>query len=256
MKVLLIQSRQDARKAEMERAGYREVLADLADLEYVSALDITHSWDDPRAFIGERAAIIIGGSGDFDIDGGRDEADEARNISREIVTRLEPLVTYCIEYGVPLMGICFGHQVVAEMRGGSVTHDHSQNKVGTFDVTLTEEGKRDPIFGALPERFLAQYVHKDSVTSLPHGARILVTGDRCNFGALRYGMSVYTTQFHPELNAKRFQQSLAHAPGYVPEGSNVASLIRESSEASMIIPRFVEMVPRPAGRTSLTSLVS
>lgn len=240
--VLVIQSRVRQEMIDAEREEYRRSAGEGVALSFASTLDVARDWENPAGILEGVDGVILGGSGEFDLHGGRSEDDPARLTSREIVARIKTFVLYLIENDLPLLGVCYGHQLVAEMHGGNVTNDHSQKKVGTFDVHLTEEGARDPLFSRLPKDFAAQYGHKDSVTTMPHGATLLAVGESCRFSALRYGTRIYTTQFHPELRAEDVAWKLANSPGYLPEGVSVESLVRDSSEASRLIPLFVERV--------------
>jgi GMP synthase (glutamine-hydrolysing) len=128
------------------------------------------------------------------------------------------------------------------MCGGYVSHDESQNKAGSFDVVLTADGLTDRLFSALPDTFVAQYGHKDSVTSLPRGATLLAQGPACRFSALRYGRSVYSVQFHPELDADGVMSRIRNTVGYLPAGVDPCSVVRPSPHASRIVPLFVECI--------------
>ncbi len=241
-KILLIQSRKNPTVIALEEAEYRTALGERAELLCVSSLDITISWNEPEKMLSGIDGVLIGGSGDFDFDGGRADDDEARVISREIVERLRPLVLFILEHDIPLFGVCYGHQIVAEVLGVKVLHDKAQTKIGTFPISLTEEGKRDALFGDMPETFMAQYGHKDSVSALPQGATLLASSVQCNGSALRYGNHVYTVQFHPESTAEGMAQKLSNSPGYLPEGVTAESIIKPSAEASTLIPKFVERI--------------
>ncbi len=240
-KILLIQSRERADLMASERRNFERAMRGVAQLDCMSAVDESLAWENPEGLVGGYNGVIFGGSAEFDIHGGRDEADPARLASMRIIARVRILMEYMKSVGKPVLGICFGHQLIAEVYGGNVTHDHSQKKCGTYEVSLTEEGKRDPLFANMPQVFAAQYAHKDSVTSLPEGAIQLADGSACRFSALRYGSSIYTMQFHPELEPAEHIVSLNRC-GYLPEGVKAESVVRESPEVSRIIPLWLERI--------------
>ncbi len=241
-RILLIQSRERSESLVSERSNFERALKGLAELDCLSALDSKIAHTAPSDLIDPYDAFIFGGSAEFDIHGGREDRDPARLMSMIILSRVRMFMTYARAAGKPVLGICFGHQLIAEVYGGCVTHDCSQKKCGTYEVSLTEEGKRDKFFKNLPEKFFAQYAHRDSVTSLPEGAVQLADGAACRFSALRYDSCVYTMQFHPELGAAENIASLRRSVGYVPEGVEPESLVRESLEASQIIPLWFKYV--------------
>lgn len=241
-RILVIQSRGRQDMIDSERAEYIEASKGLAEVDFESALNVTRSWEEPADIVKGYDAVILGGSGEFDLHGGRSEDDPARMGAREIIARIRPFVGHIFANNIPVLGICFGHQLIADMHGGNVSNDPAQKKVGTFEVTRTEEGEKDPLFSSLPRNFLAQYGHKDSLTSLPTGATLLAIGPACKFSALRYGPKAYTVQFHPELTAKDVAWKLDNSPGYLPEGVSADSIVKESPEASQIIPLFIERI--------------
>jgi GMP synthase (glutamine-hydrolysing) len=140
-------------------------------------------------------------------------------MSMIILGRSRNIVRYATDAGLPILGVCFGHQIIGEMHGGMVSNDREQAKMGSYEVSLTEEGKRDALFGDLPETFYAQYAHKDSVTNLPEGATLLASSPVCKFAALRYGPSIYTMQFHPEV--EKFRMGPQHPS---PESAQLVQL--------------------------------
>lgn len=243
-KILLVQSRQNLDSAAAEQEHFRRALGGAAELDALSVLDERLAWTTPDEIIEEYGGVIFGGSGDFDLHGGRDQKDPLRLMAMIILTRVRALISYVLAEQKPTLGVCFGHQLIGQMRGGEVENDLSQAKVGTHDVARTDAGKDDPLFKHLPDVFAAQYGHHDSITKEPEGAVVLASGAQCRFAALRYGKVVYTTQFHPELSAADSEARLAAHPDYLPQGVEREGLFRDSSEASKIIPLWVEHIVR------------
>ena len=219
----MVQSRITPERVERERGNFARALDGAAELGFLSALDERFEWETPQEFLAGYDGVIFGGSSDFDFHGGRPESDPVRATSMQILDRTRPLVAHAFDIGLPVLGVCFGHQIIGNMHGGNVHNDKQQNKFGGHEVHLTEEGQRDPLFKRLPKSFIAQYAHKDSVTDLPEGAMLLATGPSCRFSALRYGDRAYTVQFHPEI--ERMTGATTH-----------------SEEAYEILPLWVEHI--------------
>ena len=98
----------------------------------------------------------------------------------------------------PVLGICLGSQLMARAFGGE-NHLGIAREFGWCEVDLTEEGRRDPVFSALPARFPIAEWHSDTFT-LPEGAVRLATNSVAPNQAFRVGRASYATQFHFEAS--------------------------------------------------------
>jgi GMP synthase-like glutamine amidotransferase len=232
-KILLIQSRVNNERIENERASYRRAVGEKFELDYLSALDERLSWTKPEELLKDYVGVIFGGSSDFDFDGGRSSGDPVRLISMIILSRVKMLVKYAIAGNIPILGICYGHQIIANMRGGEVSKDSAQGKRGSYEIALTADGKKDAVFSNLPLNFFAQYDHKDSVSRLPEGTTLLASAPNCRFAVLHYGKNVYTMQFHPEVERLHYIGNYEH---------------HDSPHASRIIQLWLEKIVKPHSR--------
>ncbi len=159
-----------------------------------------------KALLEDVDAIFIGGAGAYSV------ADE-----HPWMPALIDLLHEIYRRNIPLFGSCWGHQLIARAYGGTVIHDPEHTEVGCFDVILTREGKRDPLFCHLPERFPTLMGHQDRVATLPPEALELAYSDTLPYQVIRMkGKPIYGTQFHSELNAacerKRILTYRAHYP--------------------------------------------
>ncbi len=100
-----------------------------------------------------------------------------------------------------VLGICLGSQLLAEALGGSVGRTDAP-EIGWTRIELTDEGRDDRVFGALPETFDAMQWHGDAWT-LPPGARLVATSAGCPTQAFTFGDRVRAVQFHPEFTFDR-----------------------------------------------------
>jgi len=226
VKILVVQSRTRPERIERERENFTRTIGDTAEVEFLSALDEKLAWKSPEQFLRDSDGVILGGSSDFDFNGGREEKDPARLVSFIILSRVKNFISYALKEEMPLLGVCFGHQMIAEMNGGKVSNDKEQTKFGSYEIALTKEGMRDPLFSKLPPSFFAQYSHKDSVTELPKGSVLLADAPNCRFAALRYGKKAYTVQFHPEVERNSLEKGPHH----------------DSPEASRIVPLWIDLI--------------
>ncbi len=108
----------------------------------------------------------------------------------------------------PFMGCCYGLGILAAHLGGEVSKAQFGEPVGPSTCHLTEDGARDPLTTGLEPTFDAFVGHKEAVQALPDGCVHLLASDPCPFQMIRWGQNVYATQFHPEADAKDFEQRI------------------------------------------------
>ena len=112
---------------------------------------------------------------------------------------------------MPFLGVCLGHQLLADALGGEVAAMHSP-EVGILDVELTGEGRRDLVLGSAPASFKALQWHGAEVARLPPGGVVLARSPACPVQAFRVGDSAFGIQYHVELT-----DATVHQWGVIPE---------------------------------------
>ena len=141
--------------------------------------------------------------------------------SRHSVTEREPWadalaawVRSAHQAALPILGVCYGHQLLAHALGGRVTRNPSGYEIGTVRIDLTEAGLADPLLGALApgERSLRfNAIHEDAVAELPEGATVLATNAATAVQAFAVGPNILAVQFHPEFDEGVMRLYLVHA---------------------------------------------
>ena len=151
--------------------------------------------------------------------------------------------------GLPLFGICYGHQLIAHALGGEVGPNEVGREMGTVRIHLHPEAYDDPLFAGLASPFAAQATHLQSVLRPPAGATVLAHNDHDACHAFRWGEVAWGVQFHPEFSA-------GHMRGYIRArhdalareqrcGKQLASEVHAAPQARKILRRFIAYARRP-----------
>ena len=87
-------------------------------------------------------------------------------------------VKQAVEADIPLLGVCYGHQLLAHAMGGVVGDNPDGKAFGTVAIRLNQRGRQDTLFEGSPETFAAHVCHSQSVLQLPVGATLLASSGR------------------------------------------------------------------------------
>lgn len=154
--------------------------------------------------LGDYAGVIVGG-GPGCIS---DSAAEKSAMDARIEAQIMGLMPEIIARDHPFMGCCYGLGILAHHLGGTVSKARYGEPVGPADCRLTPEAAKDPLTAGLQDAFQAFVGHKEAVQALPPDCTHLVTSDTCPIQMIRHGRNVYATQFHPEADARDFEERI------------------------------------------------
>jgi GMP synthase (glutamine-hydrolysing) len=191
------------------------------------------------------SGIVIGG-GPWNVSDPDDLKDDDQ---RRGEARLRDLAVQVVAADFPTLGACYGVGTLGTLAGGVVDRQWSE-PIGAVTVTLTPEGRADPLLGELPATFDAFLGHKEAVSTLPRGAVLLASSPTCPVQAFRLGERVYATQFHPELDVTGLVTRIETYRdfGYFEPGEceELIRLARAAvvTEPPRILARFVELFGR------------
>lgn len=120
-------------------------------------------------------------------------------LQHDYLRRLFEFMAETVRFNIPLLGVCFGGQMLAHVMGARVD-PNEQKEIGIFKERLTEAGASDPLFAGFDNEFEVFQWHGDTFR-IPHGATPLVEGVTCKNQAFRRGRAV-AIQFHVEPKAE------------------------------------------------------
>jgi GMP synthase (glutamine-hydrolysing) len=151
-----------------------------------------------------------------------------------------------VRAGTPVLGICYGHQLLAHALGGRVGRNPRGREIGTVELRLVPEARRDALLGGLPEATHAHTTHVESVLELPPGATRLAASGADPHQAFAIGPRAWGVQFHPEFDADVMRGYLEGRRDVLRDegvdADRLLALVRETPEAGSLLRRFAALL--------------
>lgn len=159
---------------------------------------------------------------------------------------IENWIPSLLDADIPLLGICYGHQLLARAAGGEVGYHPHGKEIGTVEVELLPAAALDLLFQNLPGPFLAHATHAQTVLRLPPGATRLAGNSFEPNHAFALGGCAWGVQFHPEYSAAIMRGYIqAQARSLETAGKAVVALlagVTETPAAAAVLRNFATFV--------------
>ena len=195
-------------------------------LDAGAQLDVRQPWRGealPESLTGHAGLLVLGGSM-----GAGDDADHPW------LPATRALLRQASDAGVPTLGICLGHQLLARATGGRIDRHVAGRHCALSPVGWTAEAPADPLFGPLatswPDYDEAVAVHwnVDVVSSPPPGAVALAYASNGSLQVMRVAPAAWGIQSHPEVGARILAEWAADEP---PEDTRAHALVAAAEAA-------------------------
>jgi len=151
-----------------------------------------------------------------------------------------------VKKDIPILGVCYGHQLLAHALGGRAGPNPAGRQIGTVITQLIDAYTEDPLLGNLPQTFPSQTSHSEVVLELPPGARRLASSPLDHNFAIRFAEKVWGVQFHPEFSRPVMSEYIRYRSDAIrEEGLNPEQLlgkITDTVEANSVLRIFAEML--------------
>ena len=159
-----------------------------------------------------------------------------------------------VRYTTPVLGICYGHQLLAHALGGRVGPNPRGRQIGTVRVRLAEKAGEDALLAEFGGSLRAHTTHAEAVLELPDAATRLGSSRRDPNAAFSFGTAAWGVQFHPEFDAyvmKRYieeRRRLLIAENI--DADVQLGAVEECPDGETLLRRFAELLSkttRPTG---------
>ncbi len=114
-----------------------------------------------------------------------------------------------LDLGIPVLGICYGHQLIAWMAGGEIASAGSISEYGKVELHTGTPAEDCLLFKGMPEKSTVWMSHTDYVRQIPEGFQINAATEHCPCAAMSdIKRRIYAVQFHPEVTHTEYGRQI------------------------------------------------
>ncbi|MDM7832434.1 glutamine amidotransferase [Cellulomonas edaphi] len=141
------------------------------------------------------SGVIVGGS-PFDA-----SSSDKSPVQVRVEAEMSALLDRLVPADFPFLGACYGVGTLGVHQGAVIDGTYSE-PISPTTISLTDEGRADPLLAGMPDSFEAFVGHKEACRTLPPSATLLASSPACPVQMFRVRSHLYATQFHPELDVE------------------------------------------------------
>ena len=203
---------------------------------------VVHTYRESLPYPGDYGMLLIGGT-----------PDSANNRSKvPYLAQVYEALTAAVDANIPCFGVCCGAQLLAEIIGARV-YRNPEMEIGGYRVTVTFDGRDDPLLEGFPQNMPVFHWHGDTF-DLPPDATLLAQGEKCKNQLFRNG-AIVGVQFHLEVTSDDARQwDLRYADELSHVGKSAQEVVAEceafESEmqdlASRLMQNYLALIDRDA----------
>lgn len=153
-----------------------------------------------------------------------------------------------VDADVPVLGVCYGHQLLAHALGGRVGYNLRGREMGSVRIERRLESTQDVLFDSAPPAFDAQATHLQTVLEPPRDAVVLARSSLDACQAVRFAPRAWGLQFHPEFGVREMRAYIRARDGALAdEDFDVLGMLRQvrsTPQARAILRRFAQFAVR------------
>lgn len=138
----------------------------------------------------------------------------------------------------PLLGICYGHQLIAKALGGRSGYNPKGKEIGSQKIKKLKNGYKDLLLHGMPREFFAYETHSQTVLSVPKGSKVLAKSRGDNHQAVRYRENIWGVQFHPEFDLSVMQEYIIHGH----DDQSILETLKICDASSLVLKNFEKRV--------------
>jgi len=158
------------------------------------------------------------------------------------ITDTKAWVRHAVATGLPMLGICFGHQLMADALGGKAGYHPDGLEIGTTEITLTRDGEDDILLGHLAPSFMGHVVHSQTALTVPPDAVLIATGTHDPHQSFRVGDHAWGVQFHPEFDAEAVRHYITQLSEKIiaqgGDANGISAGVTETPESAGVLAEF------------------